>query len=44
MLAITGFAVQEWWTVDAVINQTPIFFKPLNMAPEQLADAAGGVM
>jgi hypothetical protein len=44
MLAITGFAVQEWWTVDSVINQTPIFFKPLNMALEQLADAAGGGM
>jgi hypothetical protein len=44
MLAITGFAVQEWWTVNSVINQTPIFFKPMYMALEQLADAAGGVM
>merc|ERR1712194_946862 len=28
MLAITGFAIQEWWVHDSVINQTPLFFKP----------------
>lgn len=44
MLAITGFAVQEWWTQNAVINETPMFFKPLNVALEQLADAAANTM
>jgi hypothetical protein len=44
MLAITGFAIQEWWTQNAVINETPIFFKPINVALEQLADAAGNMM
>jgi len=29
MLAITAFAVQEWWTKIAVINETPFLFKPL---------------
>jgi len=28
MLAVTGFAIQEWWTQNAVINETPAFFKP----------------
>ena len=37
MLAITGFALQEFWTVNSVINETPIFFKPINVALEQLA-------
>jgi hypothetical protein len=41
MLAITGFALQEWWTQNSVINETPIFFKPINIALEQLQDAAG---
>jgi hypothetical protein len=41
MLAITGFAIQEWWTQNSVINQTPIFFKPINVVLEQLQDAAG---
>jgi len=41
MLAITSFALQEWWYQTAVINQTPIFFKPINVALEQLQDAAG---
>lgn len=40
MLAITGFALQEFWTVNSVINETPIFFKPLNVALEQLATQA----
>ena len=44
MLAITGFAMQEWWTQNSVINETPIFFKPLNVALEQLADATGNMM
>jgi hypothetical protein len=39
MLAITGFAVQEWWTQSSVVNDFPIFFKPLNVAFEQLMDA-----
>lgn len=41
MLAITGFALQEWWTQNSVINETPIFFKPINVVLEQLQDAAG---
>ena len=41
MLAITGFAIQEWWTQNSVINETPIFFKPINIVLEQLQDAAG---
>ena len=44
MLAITGFALQEWWTSNAIVNETPIFFKPIWAALEQLQDAAGGVM
>ena len=41
MLAVTGFAVQEWLTQNAVVNETPIFFKPINLVLEQLQDAAG---
>ena len=41
MLAITGFAIQEWWTQNSVINETPIFFKPINIVFEQLQDAVG---
>jgi hypothetical protein len=41
MLAITGFAIQEWWTQSSVVNDFPIFFKPLNVAFEQLVDAGG---
>jgi hypothetical protein len=44
MLAITGFAIQEWWTQNSVINETPIFFKPINIVLEQLQDAAGHMM
>ncbi|KAL7474800.1 hypothetical protein ACHAW6_000754 [Cyclotella cf. meneghiniana] len=36
MLAITGFAVQEWFLHNAVVNQIPIFFKPFNVAFAQL--------
>lgn len=32
MLAITGFAIQEWWTNNSVINETPFFFKPIFLA------------
>ena len=39
MLAITGFAIQEWWNQASVVNDMPIFFKPLNVAFEQLMDA-----
>ena len=48
MLAVTGFALQEFWTGNSVINETPIFFKPINIALEQLAaqaaEAAANVM
>ena len=43
MLAITGFAIQEFTTQDAVIHQTPIFFKPFGAVVEQLLAATGGV-
>mmetsp|Transcript_27933 Transcript_27933/g.59577 ORF Transcript_27933/g.59577 Transcript_27933/m.59577 type:complete len:326 (+) Transcript_27933:288-1265(+) len=36
MLAITGFAIQEWFLNSAVVDQIPIFFKPMNVAMEQL--------
>ena len=36
MLAITGFAAQEFLLQSAVVDQIPIFFKPLNVAFEQL--------
>jgi hypothetical protein len=36
MLAITGFAVQEWFTGNSVVDAIPIFFKPLNVVMEQL--------
>jgi hypothetical protein len=39
MLAITGFAIQEWWLQNSVVDQIPIFFKPLNVVFEQLMDA-----
>jgi len=43
MLAITGFAMQEWFLNSAVVDQIPIFFKPLNVVVEQLL-ANGGAM
>lgn len=36
MLAIVGFAAQEFVLKNAVVDQIPIFFKPLNVAFEQL--------
>ena len=39
MLAITGFAIQEWFLNSAVVDQIPIFFKPMNVAMEQLMNA-----
>jgi hypothetical protein len=39
MLAITGFAIQEWFLNSAVVDQIPILFKPLNVALEQMVDA-----
>ena len=42
MLAIVGFAAQEFVLKSAVVDQIPIFFKPLNVAFEQLM--TGGVM
>jgi len=43
MLAITGFAAQEWWTQNSVINETPLFFKPFNIVMEQILDAGGSI-
>ncbi|KAL3914933.1 MAG: hypothetical protein SGILL_005880 [Bacillariaceae sp.] len=41
MLAITGFAIQEFLTNSAVIDQTPIFFKPFADVVATLMGAAG---
>lgn len=41
MLAITGFAIQEWFTGNSVVDAIPVFFKPLNVVMEQLL-ASGG--
>eukprot|EP00523_Entomoneis_sp_CCMP467_P021527 CAMPEP_0168845330 /NCGR_PEP_ID=MMETSP0727-20121128/9216_1 /TAXON_ID=265536 /ORGANISM="Amphiprora sp., Strain CCMP467" /LENGTH=293 /DNA_ID=CAMNT_0008899039 /DNA_START=29 /DNA_END=913 /DNA_ORIENTATION=- len=42
MLAITGFAIQEFATHDSVVDAIPIFFKPLNVVVEQLM-ASGAI-
>lgn len=39
MLAITGFAIQESFLNSAVVDQIPIFFKPMNVVLEQLMNA-----
>jgi Chlorophyll A-B binding protein len=44
MLAITSFALQEWWTSNSIVNQFPIFFKPINIALEQMQDMAGNAL
>lgn len=44
MLAITSFALQEWWTSNSVVNLFPVFFKPINVALEQMQAMAGNGM
>ena len=39
MLAITGFAIEEWFLSSAVVDQTSVSFKPLNVAMEQLMNS-----
>jgi hypothetical protein len=39
MLAITGFAIQEFFSNASVINQTPIFFKPFWDVVSQLLES-----
>ena len=39
MIAITAFAVQEAVTKLGVVDETPIFFKPLNAALHEAANA-----
>lgn len=39
MLAITGYALQEWFTNMAVVDQTPIFFKPFWDVVAQLLES-----
>ena len=39
MLAVTGFAIQEAFLNSAVVDQIPIFFKPMNVVFEQLMNA-----
>ena len=36
MLAITGFAIQEWFLNRAVVDQISMFLKPINVAFEPL--------
>jgi hypothetical protein len=43
MLAIVGFAMQEFFLESAVVDQIPTLFKPLNFAFEQLM-SGGAVM
>ena len=43
MLAITGFVAQEFATNMAVVNETPIFFKPFGNLVEQLLGAGGAI-
>lgn len=43
MLAIVGFAAQEFALKSAVVDQIPIFFKPLNIAFEQLLMTGGSM-
>lgn len=43
MLAITGFVAQEFATNTAVVNETPIFFKPFGALVEQLLGSGGAV-
>jgi len=38
MMAIVGFAVQEYVTKIGVVNQTPIFFHPINEYVEYFAN------
>jgi len=41
MLAITGFVAQEYYTNMAVINETPIFFKPFGDVVAQVLGVGG---
>jgi hypothetical protein len=41
MLAITFFALREWWAQNAIVNEFPIFFKPINVVLEQFQDMVG---
>jgi hypothetical protein len=43
MLAITGFAVQEFVSNSAVIDQTPIFFKPFSDVASQILESGAAV-
>ena len=36
MLVITGFAIQEWFTGNSVVDDIPIFFKPFTVVMAQL--------
>lgn len=39
MLAITGFAFQEYITKAAVIDETPLFFKPIGNVIREFANS-----
>jgi len=43
MLAITGFAIQEFVLNEAVVNQTPIFFKFFGETVAQLLGTGGAI-
>lgn len=43
MLAITGFAIQEFAVNDAVVNQTPFFFKFFGDTVAQLLSTGGAI-
>lgn len=37
MLAVTGYAIQEWCTGSAVVHQVPILFQPIHLVLEHMA-------
>lgn len=36
MLAVTGYAIQEWFLDSAVVDQVPMFFRPINLALDHI--------
>jgi len=40
MIAVTGFSVQEFVTGIGIVDETPLFFKPLEILEEVLGDVA----
>ena len=43
MIAITAFAVQEFVSGVGIVNETPLFFKPIEVLEEVLGEVANSV-